>query len=327
MTTRPAGLSRGVPASGLRSWPWHAYYATLGTWRRTSTRRRDSIVVNGAPRSGTTWLGDIVVDVSGWPVLHEPTHPTRIPELMDLVGWDGRPYRDPGEDDPELEAVLEPLLTGTYLGANLLAGGHAARSPSGGVDSIVTKNITLNLLLPWMAQQMPWLRTVQVVRHPLAVVASQQGRAESYWASTTTLSRPYHRFMDAHPEYRAPTEHATVAEALVTMWAIEHAWLRDTAELTREAPWLRYEELRADPDAHAHRIAAWAGWDPPSAATRARLRRPSRSVERASTTIEADSPHSEWRQRYGVDERARLSAILGRFGFPFYGPETLEVDG
>lgn len=325
MTTRPAGLSRGVRPRTLRSWPWYAYYAGLGTWRRTDTRRRHSIVVNGSPRSGTTWLGDIVSGLSGWPMLHEPTHPIRIPEIMDLVGWDGRPYRDPYEADRNLEAVLEPLLTGTYLGANLLARRARSEAALWRRRPIVTKNITLNLLLPWMAQQMPWLRTVQVVRHPLAVVSSQQGRTESYWASTTELSRPYHRFMAAHPEYRAPTKHATVADALVTMWAVEHAWLRDTAELTGKVLWLRYEELRTDPEAHAHRIAAWAGLDPPSAATLARVRRPSRAVESSATTIEADSPHVGWHQRYDADERARLTAILECFDFPFYGPETMEL--
>lgn len=316
-------LSRAVPPRSPRQWPSHAYYAAAGAWRERSPERRGSIVVNGAPRSGTTWLADIAVALTGWPLMQEPSHPPRVPEMVDGVGWDGRPFREPDEADPVLAEMLERLCTGTYLGANLIFRSRANDLGLWRRRPMVTKHITLNLLLPWMAVQMPWLRTVQIVRHPLEVVASQEGRRDSYWATTTTLSRPYSRFMDAHPEYRAPREHETTAEALVTMWAIEHAWLRDTAERLGGLHWVRYEALRAQPAEEADRLADWADVARPAGAVRAGLARPSRTVEPGATTL-GGAADDAWRERYDEGRRERLVAVLERFDFPFYGPDTLR---
>ena len=214
------------------------------------------------------------------------------------------------------------VCTGTYLGANLIF--HNRRNDVGlwWGRPVVTKHITLNLLLPWIATQLPWLRTVQIVRHPLAVVASQEGRAGSYWAETTTLSRPYRRFLEAHGEYDAPLDHASTAEALVTMWAIEHAWLRDNQPRLRRAMWVRYEDLRADPATHARALATWADLPPPTSDVLARIRRPSRSVEQAATTFGSEHD-AAWRRRYDSATLDRLRAILERFDLPFYSAEEL----
>lgn len=315
-------LSRAVPPTAWRGWPWYVFYAATGTWRRAAPGLHDSIMINGSPRSGTTWLETTLGELTGWPVLHEPTHPPRIPEAIAAVGMNARPYRDPHQRDPAFAEAMERILTGTYLGAGLLARTRTNIEGLWRRRPVVSKHVALNLLLPWIAQQMPWLRVMQLVRHPLAVVASQQAREATYWATATSLSPPYRTFLAAHPEYDVPTDFETVEETLTAMWAIEHAWLRDTRDLTREVLWLRYEEVRADPEGHLRRIAGWLGIDEVSTGALDEMAQPSRSVYWDSTTLSSASPDAAWRDRFDEGSLARMRAVLERLDFPFYGPEA-----
>ncbi|MBX3286713.1 MAG: sulfotransferase [Actinobacteria bacterium] len=316
-------LSAASPAVAPRYLPFQLYYAALDTWRgRRAAELRSSILVAGAPRSGTTWLGDVVAALAGWPLLHEPTHTHKVPELRDGHGWDGRPFREPLEADPELAADLEQLLTGRYLGPGLVPRSRAMDAALWARRPMVSKVIDVNLMLPWMAHHLPWLRTVHVVRHPLAVVASQEARTESIWSGMREIGPPYEHFIAAHPEYAVPTSYETVAETLVTIWALEHAWLRDRADDLTGLIQLRYEDLRADLAAEAPRLAARLDLPAPSDELVSQLDRPSRTVNRTASTLGKDAA-SGWRERYRGEQLDRLRAILERFDHPFYGPEAL----
>ena len=318
-----AGLSRSVPAPSLRYLPLRWYYDLLDTWRaRDPEQLRATIAVVGSPRSGTTWLGDVVAALASRPLLHEPTHVNRIPEFNRDHGWDGRPFREPGVPDEALARDLERLITGTYLGAGMIQ-----RSPS--IDRalwarapLVTKMIDVNLLLPWLAGALPWLTTVLIVRHPLAVVASQQARADSVWAKYRTLSLSYQRFMAAHPEYDGPLEYDTVEERLTAAWAIEHAWLRDRAEDLGRLVQVRYEDIRAEPQAGVRALAAALSLPEPSPTVLERALRPSRSVNEDTSTLGGGADDG-WRSAYDARTVDRLIPILDHYGFPFYGPEAL----
>jgi LPS sulfotransferase NodH len=321
-------LSAGVPVTSVRQWPYAPYYAALGRWRRTRPLQlRDTVLVAGSPRSGTTWLGDIVAGLTHRPLLHEPTHAHKLPEMRDGHGWNGRPFREPGVADPDLAADLERVLTGSYLGPGVVTrsrrvDGHLwARRP------LATKVIDTNLLLPWIAGELPWLKIVHIIRHPLEVVASQEARTESVWSRQSHLPRSYQALFAAHPEYEAPTEFATVAECLVTGWAIEHAWLRDRDADLSGILRVRYEDLRADLVGEAERINAHLGLPAPTKAEVVPLARPSRAVNEDAATLLGMSD-TGWRSRYDRSTREALRAILARYGNPFYGPDALaDRDG
>jgi hypothetical protein len=316
-------LSATVPVARLRHRPYQAYYTAMGRWRRRrSDQLQSTVLIAGSPRSGTTWLGDVVSGLTGWPLLHEPTHARKVTELRDGHSWDGRPYRAPEEPDDDLAIDLERLLTGTYLGAGIVPRSWSydrlmwARTP------MVTKAIDINLLLPWLAHELPWLRTIHLVRHPLEVIASQEARTGSVWSQQRRLPNPYRRFADAHPEYEAPHHFDTVAECLLTTWCIEHAWLRDRGGDLEGVLQVRYEDMRGDLHLEATRVAAFLDLPEPSAEATVALARPSRAVNPNSNTFGGGSDGG-WRARYGLEELQVLDAILDRFGHPLY-PSVLD---
>lgn len=316
-------LSAAVPAQSFRYQPYHAYYSALGAWRgRDQEQLRSSVLVAGSPRSGTTWLAAMIAGLAGWPLLDEPTHMHRVEEMWHGHNWMARPFREPQASDPELAADLERLLTGSYLGPGLVGRSRKIDGALWRRSPVVAKVIDSNFILPWITASLPWLRTIHMVRHPLAVVASQEARVGSYWSTQRTMGPAYQEFMAAHPEYAGPVEFDTVATCLVSVWAIEQAWVRDRFDDLHGTIHLRYESVRRDVAGEIGRVAAQLGLEPPTPDLLAKLDRPSRSVNKLENTLEADA-QSGWRSRYDDAELSRLRAILERYDYPFYGPDEL----
>lgn len=305
-------------------WPHTAYYAAASRWRSTnSDELRRSVLVSGAPRSGTTWLGNVVAEMTGWPWMEECTGSTRNPGLRELHGWNGRPFRDPDADDPTLATDLEQVLTGRYLGPGLV---FMNRQNTIGLWSrrpMICKLIDVSLMLPWIAEHLEWLRIVQIVRHPFDVAASRHALPATSWSRDTALTEPYLDFIAAHPEYDGQREFSSPAEVQVATWAIEHAWLRDNMASLRRVHWIRYEDLRRDPGEEVGRLAAYLGLPTVEPERLTSIRQPSRTTNTETSSLGQRSA-PVWQERYDRALLDRMEAIVAHYGYPFYGPDTLN---
>jgi LPS sulfotransferase NodH len=70
---------------------------------------RDTIVVTGSPRSGTTWLLELLRALPGYKALNEPL---MYEEARHELGFSWRTYLNPKEEADEQRAYLETILTG-----------------------------------------------------------------------------------------------------------------------------------------------------------------------------------------------------------------------
>ena len=62
----------------------------------------DTVIVSGVPRSGTTWLSEMVAEQPEYKLLSEPLF-LRGPGERDKIGLEWRMYMEPNEDDGEVE--------------------------------------------------------------------------------------------------------------------------------------------------------------------------------------------------------------------------------
>ena len=85
-------------------------------------KQRDSILISGSPRSGTTWLMEILEYIPGYTYTFEPLQANFFPEAY-KIGFRGRPYLHPDKEWKELEEYLRKIFTGQII-SRLPSYGH-----------------------------------------------------------------------------------------------------------------------------------------------------------------------------------------------------------
>ena len=133
----------------------------------------DTIIILGTPRSGTTWLMEILETIPEYTYLFEPISPIYSTEAFD-VGFTSRTYRPYDVEWPEGEKFLKDIFSGHkfgFLSSYKIKPEIMMRRLLG--KKLIVKFIRLNRLLPWIAKRFQLRGTFFIIRHPCAVVASQ----------------------------------------------------------------------------------------------------------------------------------------------------------
>lgn len=161
------------------------------------------VLVAGVPRSGTTWVGEVIGRLAGSRPLHEPDNEKEYVSALAAKHSLGRfPVLRAGDEAeryarlweialggelPELASrrcrVLGHLWRGVApdlrehlisspLPSCLVAGGIARFRPQDRRSVAVVKSVHAVLALEWLGAQFPTVRVVIVLRHPAAVLNS-----------------------------------------------------------------------------------------------------------------------------------------------------------
>jgi hypothetical protein len=163
---------------------------------------KDTIVISGTPRSGTTWLMEIFAKIPGYTYYFEPINPLWFTKIRGR-GFKSRTYLPSDKDWLEGKDYLEKAFTGRVfsrfptiryelepLMQRLLA------------KKLIIKFVRLNRLLPWVAKRFQLRGIFFIIRHPCAVVASQ-------------LKTRFYAYFSDSPPYRVikPTPEDVLNEA------------------------------------------------------------------------------------------------------------------
>lgn len=147
--------------------------AFLVAGKAARCRIEDTIVIAGAPRSGTTFLLEVLGKVRGYKALNEPLLRRSVQEKY---GFYSRTYLERGKTAPRQRAFLADALAGqqepyaSWMFSSNSTGRrifeHATRR------KLVVKFCRLSRMLHWFAEQFPVRGIAFIVRHPCAVVDS-----------------------------------------------------------------------------------------------------------------------------------------------------------
>lgn len=276
---------------------------------------RECLVINGEPRSGTTWLAEAVRS-AGCAVAWEPLHPREVPAARRAgfrfrhlcgEGGPGAPQRR------HVEAALGGRLGSRWLCRLSPASAFAAepydRHP------YAVKFVRASGMLRWLstAVRRP---VIHMVRHPLAIAASQT--AEGSWTSGERVGRRWRERTFSGE----PTGHESYLDSLRTFVERSVAvWCLSNAAVLRDPGGCRlvfYEDMLADPGAVLSGLLPGFGLTPPAGAS---WRTPSGVVSAASPLEGPESQLGKWRRSL-TDEQVRAGlAVLSHFGVTAYCEE------
>lgn len=307
------------------------------------------VLVVGVPRSGTSWVGEVLASTPGATYLSEPdNHGYRPFALRAKLGVPGRFYPAPRPDDEPLDylrlwraafgfehpvvgerarkkATARLLRTSSAsdvhrllatpselpVAARLAVALAVPERPAGTGDVLVVKSVHAPLALEWIAARFP-VEVLVVFRRPLNVLSSW---LELGWVGDAPASELDPRVAaDVSAALGAPPLDPSLSRLAEAAWLIG---MLSTALLTaaaRNPAWhsVSHEGLCESPH---DRFAATAGrlglhWGDTSAAVLDRLDRPGRGYE--TTRVAATVPDA-WRSRLSPAQAAEATAVLNRF--------------
>jgi hypothetical protein len=135
-----------------------------------------SILIAGAARSGTTWLGDIIASQIPCRIMFEPFHSKLVKQYQRFNYYQ---YMRPGAEDIELYKYARNVFSGEIRDLWI----------DRQVEHIyfqrrVIKAVRVNLMMKWLFDKFPVVPQIFLIRHPCAVVLS---RMQLNWATDTDI--------------------------------------------------------------------------------------------------------------------------------------------
>ena len=211
---------------------------------------QSTIVISGCPRSGTTWVAEVLRTIPGSTLLYEPLYLRSNPILKE-IGFRWQTHFDPEDRLPEAKAYMKNVLEGKVLNPWTLSRAN--------VDTVlntttwIVKFVRANMLLGWMVRHFPIMPPLVIIRHPCAVVSSQLRMGS--WAHVTAPAE-CPEFFARFPQFshiRDRVHH--LDEILAVQWCMEYFVVLNEPE---PCPWLlvAYEDLVKNPESRFSAIFA-----------------------------------------------------------------------
>lgn len=276
---------------------------------RTS-KLKDSILVAGAARSGTTWLASILAEGNGR-IVFEPFNNRKVGAM---AGFPYFPYLRPEDVSPSLYSYCQKLFRGEFRHPWVDRESRALRA-----EYRVIKTVRANLMLKWIQASFPQVPQLLLVRHPCAVALS---RSKLEWATDTDI-QPFLDQSALVDDFLAPylnviEEAETEIEKHAVIWCI--SYLIPLRQFEPEGlNLIFYEDLYDHPERELARIERILGRRLEPDQLRS-LNRPSPTTAASSAILSGANPVTAWQSEMGPEEIERVLATVMAFDLDYlYG--------
>lgn len=133
----------------------------------------ETIAIIGSPRTGTTWLMQLIGDLPQYCTIFEPLHKTWFPETKNL-NYFSRPYVPQGHNDLELVNYLSKVFCGDVYSKKP----HFDINKKEVFRRVNAKRITVKFvraarLTPWISDNFNLRKILIIDRNPHSTIASQ----------------------------------------------------------------------------------------------------------------------------------------------------------
>ena len=269
-------------------------------------------IITSSPRSGSTWLGNMLDNCKNTVFLFEPLHLKQVPAVQ-RAGFDWRTYKNPNEEWLAGKSLLSKIFRGEII--NEWIAWEIVLSRSFFAQRLIIKFVRATRLLPWICKNFNLPAPILLIRHPCAVIASQLKSSD--WNNMSRPSIP--PFLDDHPHLQFLIKSAnSVEEYLAITWCLDY-FPAFTSSLPY--PWqiITYEELMVDPHKALDKIKLH--WDFVSEVEHSVVNKPSK-VTYSSGISGLDG----WIQKLSSEQKEKIMHIVNAFGFTFYTIDSAIPD-
>jgi len=278
----------------------------------------NTIVLTGLPRSGTTWLGEILNTIPNSAIIFEPLHLRKVPEA-EKAGFTWQTLFQDGEGSGSPEKFMREVLCGRVI--NKWTARELTVKKSKQAEMIIVKFVRASNLLGWLSSTFPIRKPLFIIRHPCAVISSQIERNIHPDACIDHLyAAPV---IKLYPHLKSKLEPLkTPMEILAAHWCIGNYYAmtilhKQCFEL------ICYEQLVSEGVSQLEKIFSAIGVKVPQNALE-QLKIPSMTAH-LGDPWKGGNPLAVWQRRLSDNEIESILAVVKSFGMDFY-TDKLEPD-
>lgn len=300
-------------------------------WYRAKLLRRlcnfdplANLLVCGGPRSGSTWLAELIASMPGTALLFEPLTSTEFGPFRDLNFARDQPIPEDAEW-PEARAAFASMLCGKAISDWNITYSRSSSASFLSARRLVVKCCHANMLLPWLVRQFAFqCPPVFLVRHPFAVVASQLKHGN--WAFEFKGFRiPDCRFNESYVRHKPfLLKLETKVEALTAQWCLANRVPLESARNDRDWITVHYEQMLLEPQKELERIFRRWGLPLPNNIAD-RIHRPSATAANVTFTKGSEAQLAKWRHAFSADELKKMRDVLDYFSISTYGEDPFPA--
>lgn len=279
--------------------------------------QQQTITIFGAPRSGSTWLAELLSSCPEHLQIFEPLHPENVRQVKQVIPTRNHyiSAEQPWDDGKKL---FTKILTGKLLNPWILSQAKLLKIFQS--KRLVIKFVRANLMLDWFTQNLNVLPPVLIVRHPCAVIASQLKKG---WppSKIQLLNHPY---LEQYPSIKSKCLGLSTSEELAAL-----AWcLRYHAPLSASKPYkfilVTYEELVLNGDLVLKNIFKKLQLTYSDQIAR-QLIKPSDTSTEKEKINQRDHILTSWQQTLTADQIDNILSVVNIFNMAFYN-KNIEAD-
>jgi glycosyltransferase involved in cell wall biosynthesis len=277
---------------------------------------RDAYLIAATPRSGSTWLMEMLAQLPGMVVNYEPFGPDR-PGFQEVGRLGIVPVVNSHTLTPALRRHIERILQFDH--PSEWTGQRLTPATVRKASRVLIKCVRANQALRWIVDTFAFTHPpVVLLRHPLSTVVSMLHTFRSRPLPIRPLweanPRQYARYL---PQLDYLDSLTTDLERWVAQWCVDNESVLTDGSLSARTIRVYYERLLLDPHQELNRILdAWG--ISPHATLPLVIDRPSATDHRGALR---QSPEDQLRKAWKLtspEERERVQAVLDHFGVTVY---------
>lgn len=285
------------------------------------------VIVSGEPRGGTTWMMELLMD-NHQAIVWEPLHQNGLKKLYgddfaEDIGF--MPYIPENEEWEEAEQFFSELFSG-YLPIGLRRTFTYDKSLKN-VDRLLIKFCRANMILPWLTKKFPNIRPIYIVRHPLAVIASQYKMKafEGMGESTNIFDAQESRYSALFDKHADKINAINSKEAMfANWWAISNVIPLTHPRNNKSWLTVSYEKLFLDPVGELKRIENYIEAPLPEGVI-TRVKKASISTQPGSGILSNGSQLGTWKNLLTQQQIDTILSIVKSYGITAFS-ESEEPD-
>lgn len=270
------------------------------------------------PRGGSTWLMEIIQNITNEPVIWEPLDLNLKNNPFNEINFDWRQYIPYDAKWPEAKVCFELLFQGKILEKNILD--YSTFSQLNNSESLLFKICRGNALLPWLVENFEFKhKPVYMVRHPFAI-ASSQLRHGGWSHLSKTFEIPETPFNSHYKRHSHLLNSITTnEEILVAKWCLTN--LHTLNHHNNDKKWITiyYEDFVLNPEQQVQKILdSWnLSYDTSLI-----------NFDKNSQTTHLDSPDlnikkiSSWQNKFNQYQIDKMGRILEYFNVHIYRKDS-----